>query len=269
MILKEKLFMSGNIFTASGANLTNVLEAHQRSMLSKIDSISDLDQLTEGFAKDIVKQSLVEPIVLLPDEMVQEPRTEFFHASQFPWNIGMRDHFLNEKYPKPVSRIKLPFQGDSSLLKYCPNECQSSFPIGEVQGNTIVWDVIFYGESYDDQIPQNISDNIKCINWYLERVNKEVDLFNQFIPNKIKDRFATKSQALIKQSSVLNNIGIKKEESIELPPASLADFTKSARLAHPQILCQFFIQVVNEQFVEQLNQTNHKVGTVNNAIQST
>lgn len=262
MITKSKLFSKGTWTRQAGLN--DVLEAHKQKTIHTIKAISDLDQLNEDFLARLVKDSLVEPLVFDFAGMSFATRTEQIPAEWFPDNFNVT---RGRNYPKTVARISIPFTGDRNLIEFTPNECTLNFPIGEVSGNKVQFDIILWGHSDDEQrAKQRIEENRAMIEMYARNSAKQVKAFNESLPEQVKAAFETKFTELSQQHSIFTGLGIKAEEKVE-PFYSSATTTapKKSRAREPKVI----IQYVMNQYVEQLNQTNNNVGgDVNNAIQS-
>jgi hypothetical protein len=102
MVIRTHLFDTG--FTTGQPSLSDVLSGHERRIISQIRGISSLDQMTEPFLSNLVKESLVEPLVLHFDRMTRQLRTENFDEAEFPFDFHV---YRGKKYPKTVARIVL------------------------------------------------------------------------------------------------------------------------------------------------------------------
>ena len=258
----KHLFLEGCPLKNKGFDLSQVLDAHEKCILDKVKSISDIEQLTDNFLSKLVDDSLVKPVFLKTNQKTRKTKTEYFNAFQLPCNIGMSSHYSNEKYPKTVATICIPFEGDPKLLQHCPNSYHLNFPFGQVVGKTIQFDVVFWGESdckSEEKAIQFIEDNLKNIEYFLEKSNKNVKEFNSNLPNKVISIFKQKSERLNKENKALDAIGIT-EQNVEYQDDSI----KKSKNRNSKIV----VQVVQNMYVQHLNQINNNTGDVNNEIQS-
>lgn len=261
MITKAKLFSKGTWTRQPGLN--DILEGHKQRTIHTIKAISDLDQLNETFLARLVKDSLVEPLVFDFAAMSFATRTEQIPAEWFGFEFNVE---RGRSYPKTVARISIPFTGDRNLIEFTPNECTLNFPIGEVSGNKVQFDIILWGHSDDEQrAKQRIEENRAMIEMYARSSAKQVKAFNESLPEQVKAAFEVKFTELSQQHSIFTGLGIKAEERVQDFHPTTSTSVKKSKAREPKVI----IQYVMNQYVEQLNQTNNNVGgDVNNAIQS-
>lgn len=272
MIINSNLFSRGHPLKAE-AGLSDILENHKRQVLKSIREISDLDQMTDSFLQRLVKESIVEPLSVHIDKKTGKQRTEQLDGSSFPqnsqagrmWGRG-HDSFGSEALSKQVVRISVPFSGDHNLLAFAPNPCSLNLPRGEVNGKTIQFDVILWGADEDtkQRASKEITENCEMIASFSQKINEQVQKFNESLPSDVKVAFAAKLDELTKQRGILADLGIPDEPDEPLPPST----PLVAAPKKPKDKAVHIIQYVENQYVQQLNQTNHNEGDVNNAIQS-
>ncbi len=85
MFINSSLFSKGIPMSAE-PGLSSVLEGQRRGIVEKIRGISDLDQMTDSFLEELVKGSLVEPVVIQFGRMTRKLRTEEISRSVIPRN---------------------------------------------------------------------------------------------------------------------------------------------------------------------------------------
>jgi hypothetical protein len=275
MFIKSDLFSKGHPVSGQ-PSLSSVLENHKRGILGKIGCISDLDQMTDAFLRQLVKESVVEPLAIQFDMKARKLRTEGLDGSVIPENsmagrmrrsgrFSDAELFGEGGNKKQVARLSIPFTGDATLLQYAPNPCGLNFPKGEVNGNTLQFDVILWGFPDDAQrVPAEIQKNCDLIATFAAAINKQVKEFNESLPAQIKAAFTARLDKLTEQHSIFDGLGIPEEPD---PP----DVPSSATTAQPKrgkARAGQVIQFIETMYVQQLNQTNNNVGDVNNAIQS-
>ena len=220
----------------------------------------------------LVKDSLVEPLVIHFDKITKKLRTETLDASYLPSNtMGARrfratgNFHLQGGDQKQVARLTIPFTGDPMLLKYTPNPCGMTFPQGEVNGRTIQFDVILWGTPEDAQrVPGEIQKNRELMATFAAAINKQVKDFNESLPTQVKAAFSAKLDELNKQYAIFDQLGIGEEpDQLPGPSSPTIPQPKKGKARAGQI-----IQYVATMYVKELNQTNYNIGDVNNAIQS-
>lgn len=261
MFIRSNLFNRGHPLKAE-PGLSDALEAHKRSIINKIKGITDLNQMTDSFCERIVKEALVEPLVLHFDRMTRQTRTEEIDASLFP-----ADYFVEHgrRYPKTIVRILIPFSGERDLLQYSPSTAGTTFPRGEVRGDTIQFDILMWGHSDDaNRVKQELESNRSQLETCATRVSEQIKQFNGALAAQIKAAFTTKLDELAKQHAIFDDLGIPEEpEPPTLPSTAVAPKPKRGRARAEQIIVN-----VDTMLVQTLNQTNNNPGDVHNAIQS-
>jgi hypothetical protein len=260
VFIRSNLFSKGHPLKRE-PGLSYVLEGHKRAIVSKINAISDLDEMTDAFLDRLVKESLIAPLSIEFGKITRKLRTEHIDGSQLPF-----DHFgeRGRSYPKQVARLSIPFSGEEDLLVYAPNSCGMTFPQGEVYGNTIQFDLILWGSADDAQrVKEQIKRNCDLIADYAGKINQQVRSFNESLPAHISAAFRMKLDELTKQHSIFDDLGIPEEpEPPAMPIIMTAPQPKKGKARAVQI-----IQHIEAMYVQTLNQTNYNAGDVNNAIQ--
>lgn len=254
MFIKSNLFSTGRHFSRQ-AGLSDVLENHKRKVIVKIGAVTSLKDMTDSFLTKLVKDALVEPLEIDTrfEKMTRELRDEEIETQR-------------GRFAARVARLSIPFKGEEELLKYCPKEWGLTFPMGEVCGNKIQFDVLMSGGQTAEQVKDEIRKNCDQIQLAASRINQQVREFNESLPGAVQGTFTAKFGELKKQHAIFDDLGIKEEEELVEEPVPVA-----ASVARPRKKVTretYVIQYVQNQFVAQLNQLNQNTGDVNNAIQS-
>jgi hypothetical protein len=261
MMIQSHLFQKG--LMTRQPSLADILLGHEIQTLNTIKDISSLDEMTDSFLSSLVKDSLVDPLVIHLDRITRQLRTEHFDGSEFPFDFNVRQ---GRKYPKTVARISVPFSGDSQPLSFTPNECSLNFPQGEVCGKAIQFDVILWGYEDDERrVTEQVELNLGLLKEYSGNVARQINAFNEALPEKVKTAFNSKLESLTKQHSIFDRLGIMEEKQVPVASPSEQPAPKPSRERSRAV---HIIQYVERQYVQQLNQTNTNIGDVNNAIQS-
>src|SRR5262249_26821795 len=122
-----------------------------------------------------------------------------------------------------------------------------------------------WGNNDNAQVKERLERNRKLLDSYVAAANRQVREFNEGLQSVVKAAFSTKVDELTSQHAIFGGLGMteEKEPDYVLPNAVGAPHRKATQRGNTYI-----IQYVENQYVEQLNQTNNNVGDVNNAIQS-
>lgn len=260
MIIKSNLFSRGHPLKAE-PRLADWLDNRKRGTINAIKSITALDQMTNPFCERIIKESLVEPLVLHFDRMTRQTRTEEIDGSLFPFDFYVQ---RGRRYPKTVVRILIPFTGDRMLLEYSPSTAGLNLPRGEVCGNTVQFDILMWGYPDDaNRVKQELDSNRRLLETCATNVSKQVKEFNEALAPQIKAAFAAKLEELTNQHAIFDELGIPEErEPLALPSSPVVSKPKKGTARAEQIT-----MYVETMLVQTLNQTNNNTGDVNNTIQ--
>lgn len=254
----------------SGPFLSDRLRAHKAGIIQKIQNVTCLSELTDGFLEGIVALATIKPLVLKTSDMKRAMRTEQIPGSMHPPEFLMIDEQRHRRYPRTVARIKIPFEGEEDVFYCRPSTFGFQLPQADVIGRRIEFDVVFWGkESDSDDVKRIIQERIELIESYLVNANKDIAAFNLTAASEIKKAFQAKLEKLSGQISVLDDIGIAEEEEspFALATPSGRKQRKSTTREKP-VTVQHVTVYVEKLFAENLNQTNNNTGDVNNAIQS-
>lgn len=261
MRIKGDLFDRG--YLTGQPSLSDVLANHERQIISRIKRIPSLDEMTDSFLSMLIKESLAEPVIIHFDRWTRQTRTEDIDGSEHPFEFVAARR--GKKYPRTVVRISIPFDGDHNLLRYTPSSASGNFPVGQVIGNTIQFDITLWGYTDDERrVKEELDQNIRRLKRDSENSAKDMRAFNETIAAKVKAAFEAKLDELTKQHAIFDNLGIKEEERAPVLTTTGATAPKPKKERSRVQITQF----IETMYVKQLNQTNVNVGDVNNAIQS-
>ena len=254
MFIRSNLFSTGHPFSRQ-ARLSDVLENHKRKVIAKIGAVTSLKDMTDSFLTKLVKDALVVPLEIDTrfEKMTREIRDDEIETQR-------------GRYAARVARLSIPFKGEEVLLKYCPKEWGTTFPMGEVSGETIQFDVLMSGGQTAEQVKDEIRKNCDQIQLAAGMINQQVREFNQSLPGAVQAAFTTKFEELKKQHAIFDDLGIKEAEELVDEPVPVVALAPRPRKKVTKETYVFLY--VENQFVNQMNQINKNTGDVNNAIQS-
>ncbi len=231
MFLNSNLFSKG-IPTSAEPGLSSVLEERRRCIVEKIRKISDLAQMTDSFLEQLVKDSLIEPLVIQFDRMTRNYRTEKVGRSATPDNSMAGPMLASGRFDdenegvvckdvinRMVARMSIPFIGDPTLLEYAPNPCGMTFPKGEVIGKTVQFDVILW-DTPDDTQREKADIQLNCgqLSSCAAIINKQIKAFNKSLTAQVESAFAAKRDELTKQHAIFDDPGIAEQPEPPILP---------------------------------------------------
>lgn len=266
MIIDKFLFYNGNIFNVGNHNLQRHLFLHESHIKRTINEIYSIDEMTETFLHNLVKSSIVEPLIIHFDLKTQKMRKESFYRREMPLEFC---HLSDGPYDKTVARISIPFSGDTVLLELAPNSVLSCFPKGEVNGKSIQFDVVLWGYEDDNKrVKREIEMNLGLLRDFSKYTNDQIKQFNEMLPKRIEAAFKNKFQELSTQLTIFEELGIKEAEHDPDPQLSYSNEEPFPHEKVRQSRQVLIIQSINNMYVQTLNQINYNSGDVNNAILS-
>jgi len=262
MLIKELLFYKVN-FMRGQPSLSSILDNHRQKLSGRIRDVASLEAMTDAFLAEVIEDAIVEPIVFQFDKRTQSRRQEDVHV------CDRNARFIDRpdgNISRMVCRIKVPFSGDPQLLDITPQPSGLSFPLGEVVGKAIQFDVVLWDEE-SDQLARDIEDNCRNLQQRAAASAADVKKSNEMAPKEIEAAFQIKFEQLKKQHAIFDKLGIPEETAEPELSEVIAPNTKPSRVPKGR-RPQYIIQFVQTQLVERLTQINKNTGDVNNAIQS-
>jgi hypothetical protein len=273
MLIRSLLFSRDN---GRVPDLIDVLRHRERQVEQTIAAIGSLDQMTDDSLTRLISSSLITPITLhLSERPLSETRAEQFRANELP------NHWHSDPpgrtYPRSVVRVSIPFSGDPLLLRHCPSLQNGCPPLGEVNGNLIQFDLVFWQGSDGEQIWQQYDENLDRLVYYIRNANADVMEYNERLRTTVTAAFNAKLDMLTAQSSALDALGFLRAAPARTATTAATTATRAKRQppTREHIITkieQTFIVLIDKLQadirVETFNQTNANCGDVNNEFQS-
>jgi hypothetical protein len=198
------------ILLFSQESLRSFLEGLKDSIRKEINSFSSNDFKSSDFELRIsalaTKYSLHIPILL-------EDKIEFKDKE-----IQME---VNSPFGYPTSKKKVkgiqytfivPFKGDSRLFTYRTMEFSSGFLEAIIDGSELLFNYNLAQDEKIENVKHEFAGALRTLNWYLERVKKEVGVYNQEYGNIINSAVRNRREQIEKQNQLGNELGYKRRE---------------------------------------------------------
>jgi uncharacterized protein YwgA len=103
---------------------------------------------------------------------------------------------------------QVPFSGDARFLQYKPSTYSLSAPLVSISGNTLTFEVAESDCSSPAFVKNEIERNKNAIQQLISTLNSEINAFNNEIKNKTPDLVKNRKNELLRQSQLLEGIGI-------------------------------------------------------------
>lgn len=106
-------------------------------------------------------------------------------------------------------RYEITFLGDSQLFIHNSPKSRDEIIPGIINGNTVSVDVIINGDISTSEVQEKISSDaqevIGVLQWYIDEVNKEVEIFNNKLESELDQMIKEELSLRADKQSILNN----------------------------------------------------------------
>jgi len=213
-------------------DLGDTLRAHQKSILTKVDSIP-CDQFMNAQSEEIVDHIIsdmsIEPLVIYEDRAEMEQCEIKIDVS------GYRNRNLFNKpgplYVPGVSvSVSIPFTGDISLWKLRPNSWQSVFPqVKIVSDNNRDSGVILIkmeqpADEPIEKFKEHLEDELESIRFYIQSQGGQINGFNSSLHTQIFAAVNARRERIKKHDGLKDILGIplkRKEGTPSFEPVEI------------------------------------------------
>jgi hypothetical protein len=114
-------------------------------------------------------------------------------------------------------RYEITFLGNSDLLTHNSPKSRNEVIPAIINGNTLSIDVIINGDISTTEVQEKISSDaqeiIEIIQWYIDEVNKEVELFNNKLESELDQMIENERSVRANKQSILDNTNPFKKSS--------------------------------------------------------
>jgi hypothetical protein len=150
----------------------------------------------ESYINHLIEKYMVDYLELYSDSAYAETKEELIAAEDFPsflFNV-----YAGKKYPKEVYYFYVPFNGNSSFLKYRPSTFSLSPPRATVKNNLIVLRLVKFYDGVEE-INREYQSFINSLTQMVEYLNKDLREFNEGLENFIITSFNARKNELLKR----------------------------------------------------------------------
>ena len=194
------LFQKGNVIQLE--------EALKESITKKIHGLNDdyvlnvsedeyIDYLTEEFHLDC-------PVIMY-DEKSIEPRNVLVSPEYLPRSWFYYDE---RDVESKMYRLHIPFQGDSELLRFCPNP----FSLSGWSNFTISYDSVYVDildiDGDAKKVKRECDSYVNTLREMMSSLEKNYSFINKIMPDHIRSMFTKRKKQIQKEHKELVDIGI-------------------------------------------------------------
>ncbi|PAF27241.1 hypothetical protein CHH61_04310 [Shouchella clausii] len=171
-----------------------------------VDQAQYVDYLFERFK--------IENVNVIIEKAAYDRKEEEIAVKDFPYGFYITSE--NGSFRKNVYYISWPFTNDPKLFDLQPSTYDSSPPVLGIQGSCLTKRFIQFGSDIQN-INQEVKEIQNQLNWYSERLNKEIDEFNEELPKTIKLIFEKRKSKILKTIEVEQTLIIPIKQAKNVP----------------------------------------------------
>lgn len=215
------------------APLGAATEGQLAAMRREIDAESSnrlLNMNEAEYIEYLVDKYRIEPLTFLWDDIYITDKEVLIPAERFPFNFNV---YEGKSYPKQVITYHLPFNGERDLLKYTPSSRILWSTDVSVNSDSISFDIINWSDDAA-QIKRDSDDIVSSIRKQHENVEREVRQYNERIRKDAEVAVASRKQEHLKQSNLLNCLGVPVKKSTRTPSTFAVPSIKKKVLVKPK-----------------------------------
>jgi len=182
----------------------------------RVNGVSDDDLVAH-----VVDKFHIEPLTLHEDRAYTEHAEDEVDVSQdFNRAVIDRDQPCMVKANRITLRV--PFTGESALVKYRPSSYSSSPPRGHVehhgeQGSQLVLSRALPADQDEREFNRWIENELDCVRRLVATARQDVEAFNARLEQQARSAVVARRQQLERQNALLGNLKIPLKRSTDAP----------------------------------------------------
>jgi hypothetical protein len=188
-------------------NVQELIISKAEDYILGVDQAVYVDYLFQCFKIDNVN------VIMDPDKVGNYRQEEEIHGEDFPKGFFIDK---NKSYRKNVYYISWPFTNDPYLFNLYPSTYDFSPPVLAIQGNNLKKRFVQFNNDVED-INQGIKNIQNQLKRYSERLNKDIDEFNEKLPKTIKSIFEKRKSEILKTKEVEQTLIIPIKQAKNVP----------------------------------------------------
>lgn len=204
-------------------DLLNALKGQEKLIRGKVDEISKnkfMTSTSEQLLDSIFPKLKVNPLVIYKDrQTIKQDETKVtisYDPSRGIFNDSVDIDGIKVK-------IFIPFTGDYQLWQMQPRTFKSSFPRatiqrrkGESEGNLVI-EMSQPHDAPPEKFKEYLDKTLKDIDFYVDAQRKDIEKFNQRLPELLKSAIDDRRQRIEKHSGIADTLGIPLREKGNVP----------------------------------------------------
>lgn len=201
-----RIFAEGDFGAAIAGQLAALRDEIEDEPKHKLLNMNEME-----YVEYLVQKYSIQPIVFHWDGKYISDKEQMIPAEQFPSIFNVH---AGKSYPKQVITYHIPFAGEADLLKMTPSTRILWSTDVNVSANSISFDIINWRDD-SEQISREADDIISKVREQNGHVTREVEQFNESLPDTAQSAVQGRKEKILKQSGVLESLGVpvKKSES--------------------------------------------------------
>lgn len=183
--------------------LEQEIKNEAKNQMLNVDELSYVEYMTKKYT--------INPIEFHWDQQQVDSYEKTICFNDLPIDrqfVMMGAHNSNQTYLQNTVVYQVPFTGDVTLLQYKPSTYSMSAPLISINQNTLTFEIAESNPNSNELVKNEIERNKSAIRQLISTLNSELNTYNNSIKNKITDLVKTRKKELLRQSQLLESIGI-------------------------------------------------------------
>ena len=203
-----RVFAEGDLTQVLAAQLSSIQEEVRQESKNRLLNMNEAQ-----YVDYLVAKHTVEPIELVWDQVVVSEREQMMPARSFPGDFHVID---GKSYAKQVVTYHVPFQGEKPLLRLAPSSRILWTTEVELAESEISFEIVNWRDDAEG-IKREADSILSRLRTQSGNVNTQVDAWNGKLANEVGQIVRTRKQLLLKQSDLLEQLGVPLRKSDEVP----------------------------------------------------
>ena len=192
-------------------DLAGQLHARQQDISVAVNNISEQQFLIssdEEVVEHIISGHTVKPVVLQEDAMTMNQSETQVDVSNDHRRVLRPDHSGPFHIPGTRVDVNIPFDGEEWIFSYRPDRWSTFFPRAEVNRGYIRISISLPHDVETERFKESYESELRLIKQYVEQSYKQVESYNQSLPQLIRQAISSRRERLGKHAKIAELLDI-------------------------------------------------------------